>query len=396
MKSRSSAAALPLLIAACAVLAGCGGGDDQTSSSGGADTGTTDTNAGGTGGAGGSGGASTGGDGSGGSTQPQPQFRKTMSGDATWQVTFDDTAKAAGATDCSYTRHYEAVEDRSAPWLCPSCEIMFLANVTLSDGLETCFKQVSTLEPFEQEWLGYGNGQWWRSPEGPTTQQGTATVTDTSIVTANQVPDLDAAVGGKMAFAVTGQLTLGEAEGDPLNGFVPPDTYACGWPKANPPPYTGNYVLAKDAIVPDGLFRDKCDETVRLHDFKGTYLVVDMSAIDCPPCQSMATEEEQFVTDMAAKGIEVKVITLLAPSLSNVFGLTSTAKLNSWTTKYDLTSPVLADRGWGIAEFEPAIGADQIGYPSWAVVRPDLTVVDFVTGYGGFVEMATIIEADKQ
>lgn len=151
-------------------LSGCGS-DKGTDGSGGTTTGTTtDTNAAG-GGAGGAGGAVTGGGGAGGATQPQPQYRKTMTGDATWQVTFDDVAKAAGATDCSYTRHYEAVEDRSARWLCPSCEIMFLADATLTDGLDTCFSQVSTSTPAKQEWLGYGGGTWWRSPLGPTTDQ---------------------------------------------------------------------------------------------------------------------------------------------------------------------------------------------------------------------------------
>lgn len=387
-------AVLPLLFAACAALSGCGS-DKGTDGSGGTTTGTTtDTNAAG-GGAGGAGGAVTGGGGAGGATQPQPQYRKTMTGDATWQVTFDDVAKAAGATDCSYTRHYEAVEDRSARWLCPSCEIMFLADVTLTDGLDTCFSQVSTSTPAKQEWLGYGGGTWWRSPLGPTTDQGTATVDATSVVIANQVPDLDAAVGGKMAFAVSGMYTLGEAEGDPMNGYVPPATYACGWPKADPPPYTGNYVLAKNAILPDGFFHDKCDEVVRIHDFKGSYLVVDMSALDCPPCQQMGKEEEAFLADMKSKGIDVQVITLMAPALDDIFGVTTKAKLTTWTTKYNLTSPVLNDRGWGIAEFEPAIGAANIGYPSWAVVRPDLTVIDYQTGYGSWADMAAIIEADK-
>lgn len=388
-------AVLPLLFAACAALSGCGGGNQESTSG----STTTDQGGGGTGGStanGGTGGGTDTGGAGGTTTTPQPQNRKTLKGSATWQVTFDDTAKAAGATDCSYTRTYEAVEDRSAPWLCPNCEVMFLANVTLSDGLDTCYSQVSSSAPFKQEWLGYGQGKWWRSPEGPTTEQGTVTIDGTSVVTANQVPDLDAMVGGKMQFTVGGQFTLGEEQGDPMNGWETPATYTCGWPKSDAPPYAGDWVLAKNAIVPDGLFKDSCDEVVRLHDFKGAYLVIDMSAIDCPPCQQMAEEEEAFVSAMAAKGIEVRVITLLAPSLSNVFGLTSKTKLQAWINAHSLKSAVLGDRGWGIAEFEPAIGAANIGYPSWTVVRPDLTVVDFMTGYGGWSDMQTIIENDMK
>ena len=40
-------------------------------------------------------------------------------------------------------------------------------------------------------------------------------------------------------------VTTVEEEGDVMNGFNPPATYACGWPKVDSPPYTGDYVLAK-------------------------------------------------------------------------------------------------------------------------------------------------------
>jgi thiol-disulfide isomerase/thioredoxin len=398
--SLTSNVAIPILLAA-AGLAGCGG-DDPPGDTGTSGT-TTKTNTEETGGSGGAGGAggdtTTGGGGSGGgtTTQPEPVKRKTMSGDVTWQVTFDDAAKAAGASNCSYTRHYEAVEDRSAHWLCPSCEVMFQADVQLSDGLEDCFSQISSTPPNAKEWLGYAGGVWWRGAGGPMTEQGTVAIEGTTATTANVVTDLKYSPdGGFFGFDVGGQLTLGEEEGDPWNGFVPPATYECGWPKANPPEYTGDYQLKKGGTLPDGLFRDKCGEVVRLHDFKGAYLVVDMAAIDCPPCQQMASEEEQFVADMAAQGIEVHVVTLLAPSLSNVFGNTSQTQLKSWSTKYKLASPVLGDRGWGLSVFEPAIGTDNIGYPSWAIVTPDLKVLNFMTGYGGFSEIKTAIVADAQ
>src|SRR5262249_14070193 len=89
-----SATLLPLFLTSFAALSGGGGGNETSGSAGSAGTTATDTSSGG----GGAGGAAGGG-GAGGTTMPQPQTRKTISGDATWQVTFDDTAKAAGATD---------------------------------------------------------------------------------------------------------------------------------------------------------------------------------------------------------------------------------------------------------------------------------------------------------
>jgi hypothetical protein len=319
---------------------------------------------------------------------------KTITGDVTWNVTFDATAKAAGATDCLYTRHYEGVEDRSAPWLCPSCEIMFNANVTVTAGQTDCYAQVSMKPPATVEWIGYGNGTWWRAPQGPTTDQGMVKVMAPDITFTNSVMGQMAPVGGTLDFAVEGALKLGEKEGDPFNGWVPPATYACGWPKANPPAYTGKYSLAKGQTIPDGLFRDACDEVVRVHDFKGSYFLIDMSAMDCPPCQQMATEEEAFVADMKASGVDVHIITLLAPSLSNPFGNTTKKQLGTWISTYKLTSPILADRSWGLAMFDPVF-TPNTGYPSFVIVRPDLTILDYQTGYGGFTDVKTAILADK-
>lgn len=395
----SLAAALPFLLAASAALSGCGGPNEATTGDSTTTGDTTTTGAGAAGGAGGSGsggGVAAGGDGgAGGGTVPDPQARKTLSGDVTWQVTFDAAAQAAGATDCSYTRHYEAFEDRSAPWLCPSCEVMYRADVELTAGLDDCFSQLSATPPNKKEWIGYANGVYYRSAGGPMMEQGTATVSDAAVDVANSVEGNPAPAGGTLSFAITGKFTPGSDQGDVMNGFVPPATYACGWPKANPPEYTGDYLLEKGGVVPDGLFRDSCGEAVRLHDFKGAYLVVDMSAMDCPPCQSMASEEEAFVKSMAAQGIQVYVVTLLCPSLSNVTGETTNAMLKNWIGNFDLTSPILGDRGWGLSIFEPAIGAD-IGYPSWAIVNPDLVVLDFTTGYGGFADAQAVILADAQ
>lgn len=325
---------------------------------------------------------------------PPPQMRKTLSGDITWKVTFDAAAQMAGATNCSYTRHYEAKEDTSAPWLCPDCETAFLADVTMTAGAADCFPQVSDTPPAKTEWIGYGSGKFYRAPGGPLNEQGTANVGATTVAMANTVPAADAPKGGMLSFDVAGMFTLASEIGDPLNGWEPPATYACGWPKADPPPYTGDYSLKVGGILPDGVFHDSCGEAVRLHDFKGTYLVVDMSAIDCPPCNTMAAAEEKFIADMAAKNIKVNMITLMAPSLSNTTGVTTKKQLDAWIKKYKLTTPILSDRSWGLSTFGVAIPADQLGYPSLAIVTPDLKVLSFESGFGDFAAIEAEIEKD--
>jgi hypothetical protein len=381
-------AATGVLLASAAIFTACGGENQNTATSTSASSGAT------SGAGGGTGGSATGG--AGGMDVPPPPMRKKISGDLTWQVTFDDAAKMAGATDCSYARHYEGFEDRSAPWNCPTCSTMFRVDAMVSTGLSDCFSQVSTSTPAKVEWLGYdASGKFLRGLGATLTEQGTATQTATGFTTANTVPDLDAAVGGKMSFAITGTIAVSDDVGDPLNGFTPPATYACGWPKGTAPAYTGDYTLAKGGTLPDAVLKDKCDEPVRLHDFAGTYLFVEMSARDCGPCQMMATGEEQFIADLKAKGVDVRVVTLLCPSLSDTAGDTTKAMLNTWTKNFQLTSPVLADRGWGLSVLAPPLGAT-VGYPSWALVDPELKVLDFGSGFGTFAEIETAILADAK
>ena len=330
-----------------------------------------------------------GGDGEGGSApDAETQFtRRTVSGEVTWTVAFDATAKAAGATDCSYTRQYSGVEDASAPWQCPTCTGTFRADVSIIRGLEECYPLVSQQPPQPQEWIGFGDGPWWRGIGARMGEQGMATVEGTTVVVSNTVDAFEAPGGGMATLEVAGQLLIGEENGDPLHGFRVSDIYTCGWEKAGREPYRGDYTLVHGETLPDGVFRDVCEDYVRLHDLAGTYLIVDMSAMDCPPCRRMASIEEEFVAEMADQGYAVNVVTLLAPSLDDTLGETTTDMLQVWIDNYTLTSPKLADRGWGLSMFRPAL-EDETGFPSWVIAAPDLTVIDFGTGFNSWAPSA--------
>jgi hypothetical protein len=360
--------------------AGTGGMAGEAGAAGMGAGGVGGSETGGTGGSqtGGTGGSETGG--TGGTGGGEPQTRMTISGDATWTVTFDAEAQAQGATNCEYTRHYEGVQDQSRPWVCPECEVIFRATVTMPVGLNDCYTQVSEYEPEEEEWVGYGNGTWYRSYGIGASGQGTAAVAAGAVTYTNEVKDLAADVigVGKMEFSVAGTFTTGQEDGDPHHGWVAPATYACTWDKADPPAYAGPYTLEMGATLPDGVFRDACDEPYRIHDAKGAYILLIMSAMNCSICRSMATDEPGFIEDMKAAGIDVRTITLMAPSLEDPFGDTSKAQLEFWRDNYSITTPILADRGLGASLFLP-IYEDQTGYPSWVVADPDLKVLRYGT-----------------
>lgn len=368
-------------------------GDETSETGAGGDTGT----GGGNGGIGGATGPVGGAAGAGGSISTETPSRRTLTGDAIWTVTFDETAHAAGAEDCTYTRHYVAVEDRSSPWQCPLCETPFHADVTMTDGQDDCFAQISEYDPQPTEWVGWAGGAFYRGYLVGPTAQGTAEVAADTVTWANLATDQEASMGGLMSFTVAGTFQLGGDQGDPNNGWVETEPYAgeCAWPNANPAPYAGDYTLAAGAAIPDGLFKDSCGQIVRLHDFQGAYLLIDMAAVDCPVCRSMAQDQEQFISDMATQGATVKVITLLCPALDDPFGETTANMLNGWESSFSLTqaSPVLGDRAWALTMLLPHF-PEELGYPSWILVDPELRVMEWGSGFTDFSDHEAAILAD--
>lgn len=318
---------------------------------------------------------------------------QALTGGITWAMDFDAEAEAAGFVDCEYGRTYTAIEDTSAPWLCPDCDTMFRADVTMVDGWEACYQQIAT-DPEPQEWLGFGGGRFYRAPfpNTPNSDQGEATTDGETISTLNAPEPYELPDGGTFGFHIVGEFTVGEGTGDPQNGWVVDGASGCGWERHDPPEYTGDWTLAVGETVPDGWFLDQCEDVVRLHDFLGRYVVVDVSAMDCGPCQSMAASEPDFVADAEAAGIAVEVVTLLAPSLSAVLDPATQADLQTWVDAYDLHAPVLQDRGWGYAVVGAHQGED-FGYPSSVLVAPDGEVLSVHTGFGGWDDVLAAITA---
>ena len=319
----------------------------------------------------------------------EPQWDAyTIAGTLTWTVDFpDDTL------DCSYSRTYSGTEDRSEPWTCPDCTVQFEATAEL-DGID-CYESLGTgTTPSGVEYLGVGaDGSFRRAPmvNYPMVEQGTATLEgDVFTIHNEDVPDDQSYV-----LTVDGTLERLRTDADPLEGWTPPESYACGWPKSDLPPYDGPWTIVDDAL-PDGWFLDACNEPVRLHDFAGSYLVIDIAATDCGPCQQMATAAPAFEEDMAARGLKVYGITLLAPSLDAILDDTSTETLADWTEYFGLSGPVLGDRGWGYNVLGSYVGIETFAYPTWAVVTPDLQVISVGTGYGDGLwdDIAATIEDD--
>ncbi|MBT3222925.1 MAG: redoxin domain-containing protein [Proteobacteria bacterium] len=318
---------------------------------------------------------------------------KALSGELTWNLAFND-----GVGDCTATLAYDAVEDRSQRWLCPDCEVQYLADVSFVEGDAACLSQVEGL-PDIVEWVGHGQGSWFS--HGAVNQQ---------LVPLGDVDEDDETltVSGSGSWSdvldieVGGTLDMLRVDDDFMHGMSPPDTYTCGWPKADPVEYEGPWEVS-DQLV-DGWFHDQCGEAVRLHDFlDGSYVVVDFSAVYCEPCQRMATDEPAFEEDMAKKGIDVHVFTLLVTNVSKQTETPPQDTLQAWATDFGLNTPVLADRGWGFWALgypkylsEGGVPGEfkGLGLPAWFVVSPDGEVVStsIHQGYSSWASVAWEIE----
>ncbi|MBN2800119.1 MAG: hypothetical protein JXX28_13320 [Deltaproteobacteria bacterium] len=320
---------------------------------------------------------------------------QTLSGDMVWDVDFDEAAEALGFTDCSYGRHYEGFEDRSAPWLCPDCEVPFRADVTMHEGWEACYQQIAEGDPEPSEWLGFGLGTLWRTVYGPyiAREQGAVTEVSGGVTTLNQPDAYPIEGGGTFAFHVTGSFTFGEREGDPMNGWYAADPYQCGWPKADPPAWEGPWRAEVGGTLPDGIFTAQCGDRVRLHDLLDGWLIVDVSAADCGPCQAMAEGEAEFLARVREK-VDIHVATLLAPSLSDVLEPASTSMLMDWNNTYGLHEPVLQDRGYGVWVVGSMVG-ESFGYPTSLIVAPGGEIVDVHVGFGGWEDVEAVVLAGR-
>jgi thiol-disulfide isomerase/thioredoxin len=326
----------------------------------------------------------------------------TVSGTVTWHVDFDADAEAAGYVDCDYTRTYAGIEDRSAPWICPGCDVFFRADVEMTEGRNTCYGKFVQGDPAPTEVIGWGGGTYFRTPYGnvPLSQQGTSAIDGDTVTVANasDYPFTDATGDHNAKFSIEGTLSRGTGTADPYWGMHAPSEYACGWTRSDRPEYTGDYTLKIGETVPDGVFPDGCGDPVRLHDLLGPWLIIDVSAKDCGPCQSMADSEHDFAEQMASEGVEVRNVTLLQVSLSDPYTTADEGDIYDWQFAFDLTDPILSDRGWGIGVLgvgAEAITGEDFGYPTWAVVDPDGKVVSVNVGFGGWDAVADIIRANR-
>ena len=326
-----------------------------------------------------------------------------VDGTVTWTLAFDAEAQSLGFEDCSYTRTFQGVQYLDMDYLCPACTVQVQGTAVMTEGLD-CYSQISSSATTERtEAWGWGDGLFFRTgraqaPLGeltPIEDGGENTPIDLSWASESELTD-----GGVMSLSAVGTMTY---QTDP--SIVLPDPqperstpYTCGWPQNDPGDLVLDYDLAAGKTFPNVHLVDQCGDVLSLWDLYGSWLVLDSSQSDCGPCQNMAATATAFVEDMAAEGIDVKVVSLLGNGLSDPFGTPSDETLNTWVDTFELTDPVLYDRGFAYALFPSFIdeySGDSFGYPAWLVVDPQMTLVHGTVGFGSWDDVKAVIEANR-
>lgn len=315
-----------------------------------------------------------------------PRAARTLDGTITWAVDFDASAEALGYHDCAYTRDYNHfVERTDLGWLCPDCTLLTEGAAAIVSGYEDCYAQVSDADAERVEQVGLVEG------EGDTRvwRTGTQNV---------RLAELGPLVDGAVAFSDAGEIedvggytvtgagdfVEGEVDGtvDDLDG-ARSEPYTCGWPLFSPGGPTESYEAAVGAVLPNARLEDTCAERVDLWDFRGRYVVIDASSPNCGPCQEMARRADAFKAEMADLCVDVEMITLLNAGLSEVNLPASAPTLDAWHLQFGLSSPVLADAGYGYGVLAPALNPDGgMGLPSIAILDPEGRVIYMDTGFG--------------
>jgi hypothetical protein len=330
---------------------------------------------------------------------PVPAVRSAA--EVTWTLEFDTDAEAAGSADCSYRRTFTGVQSLEQRYLCPACEALTWGEAEIVEGLD-CYQQlVPDGVALTFEGWGYStDGAFFRSggenrPAGelaefvPPAEEGDP-------VSLGWEAEYELTAGGAMVLSASGTFSWWTDETTMLEDpWTPREsrTSSCGWPRNNPGNLDLDYTLADGSTVPNVRLEDQCGELVDLWDFYGSWLILDSSQEDCGPCRTMAEQAPAFVAEMAAAGVELRMISLMGNGLDHPWGTPSLSVVERWVEAFALDDPVLADRGYAYSLFPAYLGAESFGYPAWIVVDPEMKLVGGQVGFSSWDAAREIIQA---
>ena len=131
-------------------------------------------------------------------------------------------------------------------------------------------------------------------------------------------------------------------------------------------------------MLPDGLMRDACGDLVPMHDFFGSYLLVEFGALACAPCELFSDLAPEMLEDLRGEGIDVNFISVYSTWSLDGYPV-GRPELDAYTQSRGLTFPMMLDStGWlGAVAADSGFGGS---IPVFFLLRPDGTVFHQTSG----------------
>jgi thiol-disulfide isomerase/thioredoxin len=142
----------------------------------------------------------------------------------------------------------------------------------------------------------------------------------------------------------------------------------------NTEPASGNWITEGDTI-PDVCLPNELDEQICLSDYYKSHdydlLIVDFTAMWCPPCNAMANDEHAFLQALGNAGYATMFISIIEEPVTQG-GFPTAANAETWKTSKGLSGEVLYDatHSWlNQVMSDKWPGDSDRGYPTWFIVH---------------------------
>ncbi|MGC6491557.1 MAG: peroxiredoxin family protein [Myxococcota bacterium] len=143
-----------------------------------------------------------------------------------------------------------------------------------------------------------------------------------------------------------------------------------GWPSANEGDIPQalldgeNTGFRRGKTAPNFVLQDQNGNDVELYQFYGQFVLLDVFAQWCGPCNTHAPDGEDFYQDLKSEGFIV-----IGAMMESDTGTPTVSDAMDWATEHGLTHPVVADNEGVNGNYVTA------GYPTYPLLAPDMTVL---------------------
>ena len=159
-----------------------------------------------------------------------------------------------------------------------------------------------------------------------------------------------------------------EADTGPDCPWEPPE--ANSWYSSAPPEGLCGQGFENGQVIPDMDAVDQHGDPVKLWQFYGQLIMLDLSAEWCGPCQELAEHVDETAEDYVDDGVEY--ITVIISSTNSQVPPTHT-DVQEWSDYFHITQPVLADtEGWWRQLFPTGSAA----LPRLILVGRDMRIIE--------------------